>query len=347
MRPMMSWTLPLLRVPLAWKLAGANVLIALVAIGADASGHRSTGDATWTPVITGVAITAALLMNFVLVRIALRPLWQLEATVRRVSRGDFDSRVPPSPLADWDMSRVASMVNLLLDTVSNDRLRRRQLTSQVIDKGDRQRAAVAHELHDSAAQTLSALSMQIAAAAREETSPAMIARLISLRDMVAGVTEEIRQLAHEIHPRVLEDLGLPAALRELAREAAGGPTTIVRVFAPGNTLPIPPATAIPLYWVAREALTNALRHAKPSQVNIHLTTEDARATLLVEDDGPGFDVARAERSQNGTGLFAMRERASLAKGSFEIRSAPGTGTTVSVQAPMFTSCESVLAELLP
>jgi len=340
-----AWALLLLRVPLAWKLAGANVLIALVAIGADASGHRLRGDATWTPVITGVAITAALVVNFALVRIALRPLWELEATVQRVSEGEFDSRVPSSPVADRDMNRVAAMVNLLLDTVSNDRLRRRHLTSQLIDDGDRQRAAVAHELHESAAQTLSALTMQIAAAAREETSPEMVARLVLLRDMVAEVTEGIRRLAHEIHPRVLEDLGLPAALRELARESADGSTAIIQVFTRGNARPIPLPIAIPLYWVAREALTNALRHSNPCQVNIHLTTDDARVMLTVEDDGMGFDVALADRSPDGTGLFSMRERASLANGSFEIRSAHGSGTTVSVQVPMLTPSESALAEI--
>ncbi len=332
-----AWARPLLRIPLAWKLAGANMVIALIAVGLAALQQL------WSSAIMGIAVGAALTLNFALVHVALRPLWLLEATVQRVARGDFNSRVPSSPLADRDMSRVTAMINMLLETVNTDRQRMRHLTSQLIDEGDRQRAAVAHELHDSAAQTLSALSMEIAAAAREESNPEMIVRLETLRNMVVGVTEEIRLLAHEIHPRVLQDLGLRAALRELARESGDFSTAIIQVFAPWDAPPIPLAIAKPLYWVAREALTNAVRYANPCQVNIHLVTTEEHVTLVIEDDGVGFDVAGAEERQDGTGLFSMRERMSLAGGSVEILSALGRGTTVLLRVPLIASSEFVLA----
>jgi signal transduction histidine kinase len=235
------------------------------------------------------------------------------------------------------------MINLLLDTLSEDRVRLRQMTSHVIDEGDRQRAAIAHELHDSAAQTLSALLMQLSSAARDETNPERSTRLTSLRDMVAAVTEEIRQLAHDVHPRVLEDLGLPAALRDLARELGSVGKVEVTVFAPWDTPRIPVSMAIPFYRIAREALTNALRHANPCRVTICLGVVEDRLSLTIEDDGIGFDVGRADKGRGATGLFAMRERAGLANASLAIRSSPGCGTTVSIEAPLFTGSRSELA----
>jgi signal transduction histidine kinase len=338
-----GWAGSLLRIPLAWKLAGANLLIALAALGADTTGHRLTGDASWTPLIMGVTITAALVINFALVGIALQPLRELETTVARVSRGEFGARVPTSALSDRDMTRVGTMFNLLLDSLSEDRIRLQQMTSQVIDEGDRQRAAIAHELHDSTAQTLSALVMQLAVAAREETNPDRSTRLAALRDMIASVTEEIRQLAHDVHPRVLEDLGLPAALRDMARELGTDSGVAIDVFAPWDTPEIPVQTSIPFYRIVREALTNSLRHANPCRVIIRLSVDEDRVSVTVDDDGSGFDVARAEAQRGARGIFAMRERAALANGTLAIRSSHGRGTTVSINAPMFTGSKPGLA----
>ena len=328
----------LLRVGLAWKLAGANLLIALTAVAAAASGHRDATDPLRTLLIVSGAIGAALIVNFSLIQIALRPLHALEKTVERVMEGDFAARVPPSVIADDEMTRVASLVNVLLDNVSSDRVRMRQLASNIIDASDRQRAAVAHELHDSTAQTLAAVMMQIGAAAREAANPALAARLNMLHDSLQDLIEEVRLLARDIHPRVLEDLGLVAALRELARETTRSSGIDIVVDGNGDASLIPLPVASGLFRVAEEALTNAVRHANPRHIRIVLSVSEAVespcASLEIADDGDGFDVGVAESTRSGSGLFEIRERLALVNGSCEIRSIRGNGTRVLARVPL-------------
>jgi signal transduction histidine kinase len=283
--------------------------------------------------VTSAAIAAAMVVNFILVRFALQPLHALEATVARVASGHFEARVPSSPFADRDMTRVAAMVNGLLDTVTDDRTRLRLLASRVIDAGDRQRAEVAHELHDSTAQVLAGLAMQISAEANKEPDPSRAGRLASVRETLAIVTEGVRQMAQEMHPRVLEDLGLPAALRELARTITAGHNVDVSVTV-GPMLPeIPVATASGLYRTAEEALSNAIRHGDPSHIDVRLFTDDDTLVVEVVDDGEGFAVEQFRDSGRGTGLFAMRERLSLLDGTCHIRSVRGEGTRVIARVP--------------
>ena len=326
-----------LRVGLAWKLAGANLLIAMAAIAAIASGHRFGKHGMPTLLVVTATIIAALAVNLILVRIALRPLHELETTVQRVVEGDFAARVPRSAIADVEMTRVASVVNALLDTVSTDRVRMRQLASHIIDMSERQRAAVAHELHDSTAQTLAAVMMQVGMAAREESNPLLAARLSVLHDSLGDITEEVRLLAHDIHPRVLEDLGLAAALRELVREAGRSSNASITVEESGDVSHIPLPAASALFRLAEEALGNAVRHANASHIRVVLTTEvvdGGHAMLEISDDGEGFDVERIDRSGDGTGLFAMRQRLALVNGTCEIRSVRGRGTQVLARVPL-------------
>ena len=126
--------------------------------------------------------------------------------------------MPPSRLADRDMARVGTTLNTLLDRLTEDRARVRRLAAQVISAQDEERARVARELHDSTAQMLAAVMLQLGVAAQESTSPALDERIATLRDMAAEALEEVRTLSHTIHPRVLDDLGLAAALEWLARQ---------------------------------------------------------------------------------------------------------------------------------
>lgn len=329
----------LLSIPLAWKVAGANLLIALAAVAAEMWGHLpSSPSAAW--LIIAVAIAAAMVVNFILVRIAFLPLHALEATVARVANGDFEARVPRSSFADRDMLRVGAMVNVLLDTVSGDRIRMRLLASRVIDNGDRQRAAVAHELHESTAQVLAGLAMQIGAEARNESDPSRAVRLSALRETLTTVTEEVRQLAQEMHPRVLEELGLPAALRELARSITAGHNVDVSVDVSPAVGDIPMPTAAALYRTAEEALSNAVRHGDPCHIDVLLFVDDETLMLEVVDDGDGFAAEEYEDSGPGTRLFAMRERLSLLDGTCHIRRAQGEGTRVIASVP-FTGSVAV------
>jgi signal transduction histidine kinase len=322
-----------LRVPLLGKVAGANLLIvaaALAGVGMERRLHMPGSAVS----ILGVALGLSLVVNLALVYVALRPLNDLETAASRVSAGDLEARVESSILADRDIARIGTTLNTLLDRLTEDRDRVRRLAAQVISVQDEERARVARELHDSTAQILTAVMLQLGAAARESTSPPLDARIATLRELASEALEEVRSLSHTMHPRVLDDLGLAAALEWLARQTRAQEPLDVRVTAVDDQPPIPAPLASVLYRVAQEALRNAARHADARHVDVQLRHEGRRATLEVKDDGRGFNVRDAERRRPGMGLFSMRERVALVNGRLDVTSAPGRGTRIVATVPL-------------
>ena len=322
-----------LSVPLLGKLAGANlvvVLAALVSVLVERRLHLPGSAVS----ILGIALAFSLSVNLVLVYIALRPLSDLEEAAARVSAGDMAARVPASVVADRDMTRIGTTLNGLLDRLTEDRARVRRLAAQVISAQDEERARLARELHDSTAQILTAVMLQLGAAARESTTPALDARIATLRELTADALEEVRSMAHMMHPRVLDDLGLVAALEWLARQTAVQEGLDVHVTADAADAPIAAPLASVLYRVAQEALRNVIRHAGATHVDVVLRRSGADATLEVSDDGHGFDVERAEERRPGMGLFSMRERVALVNGRLTVTSSGRRGTQVVATVPL-------------
>jgi signal transduction histidine kinase len=322
-----------LSVPLLGKLAGANLIIVIAALVGVAAERRMNTPGHAVSIL-GVALAMSLVVNLVLVYVALRPLSDLEATATRVSSGDLAARVPPSILADRDMARVGTTLNALLDRLTEDRARVHRLASQVISAQDEERARVARELHDSTAQILTGVMLQLGAAARESSSPPLDARIATLRELASEALEEVRSLSHTMHPRVLDDLGLGAALEWLARQTRAQEPLDVHVEVREGDPQLPAPLASVLYRVAQEALRNAARHADARRVEVRLRRTEGIATLEVVDDGHGFDVRSAEERRPGMGLFSMRERVALVSGQLVVTSAPGRGTCVSASVPL-------------
>lgn len=323
------WRGKILGVPLLWKLFGANAII-VFGTAATAIAMHVGEPRVW------ITLSAALLVTFVvngaLVYLALRPLAALEEAASRVSRGERNVRVPPSALADRNMTRVGDTINRLVDRLTADRYHMRKLASQAITAGEAERARIARQLQDSAAQTLAALSLQSASALRDCVEPELQTRLELIHELTGNALEEIRSLAQAVYPRVLEDLGLPAALQWLARRSR---TDQVEVLVDvGEPVKLSREVEAVLYQVASEGLTNAIRHGKPTRVTLSLTSRGDRITLQVVDNGDGFDMREIAPAGDGFGLFALRERASLVDGSFQVESAPGKGTRVTVSVPL-------------
>jgi signal transduction histidine kinase len=314
-------------VPLVAKLIGANLgVVAVLTVAWVASGAVMRAEVV-------LAIVAVLVLHLIAVAIAIRPVQDHEEVASKVWKGDFGARVEQSAVADDQVLRVGVMFNLLLDGLANDRARMRALAAEVIEVGDRERAALARELHDSTAQRLAALLLQISVAARDAKDPELAARLAAMRDSAEEVTEEVRLLSHTVHPRVLDDLGLVPALQKLARDSSTGTGIDVAVQADTDGATIPHPVAAALYRVAQEAVRNAVRHAAAHRVRVVLHQENGTATLEVLDDGKGFDLQEAEQRRPGMGLLSMRERVALVDGELVIRTAPGGGTSIGATVP--------------
>lgn len=317
-----------LRVPLVAKLVGANLLV----VGLFTGIWLVVGGPINAFVI--VAITAVVSMHLALTLVALRPIRDLEAVATRVWDGDYGVRVERSAVADREVLRVGSMFNILLDGLAADRAKMRVLAAEVIAAEDRERSALARELHDSVAQHLAAVLLQLSAAARDSTDPLVAERLHEARDSAEYALNEARALSHALHPGVLDDLGLEAALRKLARDSSYGNGVDIDVDYAARPERLPRDVEGVLYRVAQEAVRNATTHASPRRIRMSVQQASEEATLSVHDDGVGFDLADADARRAGMGLTSMRERVDLLDGHLDIHTAKGSGTTISATVPL-------------
>lgn len=327
-----NWMRPVLRVPLTVKIAGANLLALFLSFwaGSELSVRIQSGDSLLLPF---GAVLGAIAASVLLAWIALAPVRSITSTADRVLAGDSTARVPELPLAEERVDRVRDTINRLLESVETDRARMRTLATEVIGAADRERASLARDLHDSTAQALAALSMQLSSLQRDMPEGEPRERIEALRALSQEVMEEVRMLAHTLHPRVLDDLGLGAALQNLARRTQQATEARVEVSAMADN-GIAPHVASVLYRVAQESVHNAVRHGEPSMIRLELSRGRKAARLEVMDDGRGFDVVEAERRRTGMGLFTMRERLGLVGGTMQVISGHGRGTRVIATVPL-------------
>jgi signal transduction histidine kinase len=153
-----------------------------------------------------------------------------------------------------------------------------------------------------------------------------------MRLTAAGIVNELQVLAQSIHPRVLDDLGIEAALSWLGRTTRERGELEVQVETSGGS-GLPTAAEWALYRAAQESLRNTERHASANRATIRLTRQDHVVRLEIADDGVGFDVADADARRPGMGLFSVRERLALVNGTLQVESEPGAGTRIIATVP--------------
>jgi two-component system CheB/CheR fusion protein len=218
-----------------------------------------------------------------------------------------------------------------LEALKNSEERLRFLTAGLLNAQEKERSRISRELHDDFNQRLAMLAVELAALenASSLSADAIRTQLAAIRTRAEDISDGIRRTAHQLHPSVVDHLGLPSALRSLCRDFSRDK---LRVQYRGRNLaePIPPDIAISLYRVAQEALRNVERHSKASRATVSLTAHKKRVLLTIGDTGVGFDPKLA-RARRGMGIVSMEERVRLVKGTLTIRSNPGGGTRVAVQ----------------
>jgi signal transduction histidine kinase len=226
----------------------------------------------------------------------------------------------------------------LYTQLSHTEALRRQLMERGIDLQEEERKRIARELHDQTSQRLTSILMTLGALADAGSTTEVSALVRDLRQMVLQTLEEVHDLALELRPRLLDDLGLLAALQHCLmefRDRCRVPVDLQVLGLDDNRLPSRVETA--LYRIAQEALANVRRHAQAENVGVLLEHRGSLAMLIVEDDGSGFDVSQVMGShvhEGNLGLYGMRERAALLGGMLTIESAPGEGTSVFVEIPL-------------
>jgi signal transduction histidine kinase len=252
----------------------------------------------------------------------------------------FRRAAAPFSEPELEILRLAgASVRIVLENVSlerellaqRDELRRLALANR--NTKEEESRKIAHELHDSVGQLLAAVHATLDEALGE-LAPAEGSNLARIRTLLDQIEDQVRRMSHELRPVILDDLGVLPALRQLGRNLSALGVS-VRVEGPiAGRMPPPVETA--LYRAAQEALSNAARHGKATQVWIRLEQISRETRCTISDDGVGFDLQglRATRADGGLGLLGMREYLLAVGGKVEISSAPGQGTTLVVAIPL-------------
>lgn len=195
-----------------------------------------------------------------------------------------------------------------------------------------ERSRIARELHDDFAQRLVSLAQSLRELAGRETVSENLRELEALARSAAQIGLDLGQVARHLHPAILQDLGLSAALEaECSRFSTchGIPVEHQIMHYPTN---IAPSMALSLFRVAQESLANVAKHAEASEVHVHLLAANEQLLLSIWDNSRGF-CPKTESGKGGLGLTSMSERIRLVNGKLIVQSQPGRGTSVVAIVP--------------
>ena len=225
----------------------------------------------------------------------------------------------------------------VVEEVSRRDALRREFLHRIVKTQEEERARIARELHDDLGQMLTGLAIGLRGAQTSLDRPGLLGtQLRQLEEMAVQALGGMRHLVDELRPAVLDDMGLPAALRHRVENFASL-SGVKASLTIGQDYPrLPGDVETILFRVTQEALTNIARHAHATQAWIDLRCDDGWVILRIEDDGLGFDPAAALEDADrpaGWGLVGMQERVRLADGEVRIHSEPGKGTRLIVQVP--------------
>ena len=228
----------------------------------------------------------------------------------------------------------------LLNAVTTHREELQTLSTQLMNAQEEERKRISQELHDEIGQALTAMHINLTAVDQglpAGYTPVVGERLEETMMLTDEVLGQVREMALNLRPSMLDDIGLPLTLRWHVNRYARRVGLEAQLEIVGLEERLAPEVETVLYRLVQEALNNIAKHAQASQVHIRLERKDSIVTALVEDDGRGFDMqkmASRKPSERGVGLLGMRERVASLGGSFRIHSSPGQGARLSAEIPL-------------
>ena len=216
----------------------------------------------------------------------------------------------------------------------------RQLSLELLNAQEKERKAVAGEIHDSIGSSLAAIKFKVDNALTElaDKSPDTKSTLKSLSPVIQGAIDEARRIQMNLRPSMLDDLGILATIKWLCRQfesTYSGIRISQNIQIEEHEVPASLRTVI--FRVLQEGLNNVAKHSKAKMVMLLLRKTGHVIRLLIQDYGQGFDVSKAHSpgdTAHGFGLKSMRERTELSGGSFEVESTKGKGTTIRANWPI-------------
>lgn len=287
--------------------------------------------------ILGV-VTLSLLSATFLTWILTRPILGLVEATRTVAQGDFSPRV--RRWANDEIGDLAVAFNQMISELGRlDELRqerenlRRKLLEGVITAQEEERRRIARELHDSTSQSLTSLKMSLQILQANCNSPQVDSQVNDLRQVVDHTLDEVHDLAIQLRPAALDDLGLAVALERYTHEWRARHNIAVDMVIHLGKQRLPQEIETALYRIVQEALTNVARHAAAQTVSVLVERRRGDVVAVIEDDGRGFMLDKTIGKRH-LGLLGIRERSELLGGTLSLESAPQEGTSVFVTIPV-------------
>jgi len=314
----------------------------------------------WGAVLGVIIIVLALmLVHFHVVEI-FRPLESLVRSTQRIAAGDLGEPLEPVGVAEVhdlavNFELMRSRLKELLDRerslsenlevqvqetsqALDDVCRAREhLLAQLISSQEEERRRVSRELHDETSQGLANLIVRLGTLSRLIDDEETLAQLRVLRAQAVDTLEGVNRIVMDLRPGLLDEYGLVPAVEWYADARLTAQGVSVKMKVEGTPRELSSYTQASIYRVIQEAINNIIQHARASEVLIRIQWLEDHLRIEIEDNGRGFDMQRACSDASGHyGLLGMQERVSLLNGMFDVHSAPGEGTRLTVEVPYTT-----------
>ena len=324
------------RLPLLMAVASTPLIVAGAALGPQ---HEAI------PLWVGISNRIFSLIIVWISAMLLRQRQQVEIQLRQ-AKDELEVRVDArtKELADVNHSLLREIsghvetegfLRASEQALATSRQELRDLAARLLTVQEEERRRISRYLHDDINQRLAMLIVQAESleASLPPSAGACSKELRSIQDRLTELSDDVRHLAYQFHPSILDDLGLPVALQRLVDDCAARSNLAISVEVAASPQAIPQAVSTCLYRIAQECLANVMKHARATRLLVSLASTPEAITLTVQDDGIGFDTQHAVDNPRGLGLVSMAERVRLVHGTVTIDSILQQGTRLSITVP--------------
>jgi len=278
-----------------------------------------------------LAVSVYLLVHGVLGR-AFRSVEVILDGLEHIERGHYDRRLPSFALPEFE--RISRTFNHAATSLAKAQEENRRLTAHSLAIQEEERRHLARELHDELGQSLTGIKIMAASlrqGGEQRQTRETVGAIVEICDRLFGV---VRAMMHRLHPLMLDELGLSAALEDLVSDwRTRHPALAVRLECQSDADAYPETGKIHLFRIVQECLTNVVKHADARRVEISLRQHASpidHLALDIRDDGHGFDPGY---TRGGFGLHGVRERVDSLGGQFQLESAPDAGVSIRIRLP--------------
>lgn len=293
--------------------------------------------------------TLGILSAIVLTRMITQPIQQLARAANAVGRGDLNWHV--TRWADDEIGELADSFNVMVENLrlaadlSEERHRlQAELVERVINAQEAERKRIACDLHDQTSQALVSLIVQLKLVETAPNETMRLKNLSILREQLRDALGEVRQMALDLRPNVLDDLGLEQAIHWFGERCSQNNGIELKVVTNGNLDSLPERHTITIYRVVQEALSNVVKHSHAKHATIEINHHQDQIFIRVEDDGNGIILHENDVAGAHLGILGMQERTALLGGICTVQSKPGHGTAVLAEIPVPSYPATLLQE---